>query len=73
MSTTSSAGASLHGSIVPTRRQRRHRAHHFKSRNGCYTCKGRRVKCDEVRPTCGSCSSRGDACTYPPPATSMYV
>ncbi|KAL2840181.1 hypothetical protein BJY01DRAFT_218766 [Aspergillus pseudoustus] len=48
---------------------RRHRAPHAKSRNGCYTCKQRRVKCDEVRPSCGACSSRGDPCTFPTPAT----
>ncbi|KAJ6099290.1 hypothetical protein N7467_000825 [Penicillium canescens] len=46
---------------------RRHRARHTKSRNGCYPCKFRRVKCDEIQPTCGTCSSRGEPCSYPPP------
>ncbi|KAJ5202986.1 hypothetical protein N7449_005065 [Penicillium cf. viridicatum] len=41
------------------------RASHPKSRNGCYTCKTRHVKCDEVRPICGSCSLRGANCSFP--------
>ncbi|KAE8365651.1 hypothetical protein BDV27DRAFT_101925 [Aspergillus caelatus] len=48
------------------RQGKRHRARHLKSRNGCYTCKQRRVKCDEVRPVCGACSFRGESCSYPP-------
>ncbi|EED17672.1 C6 finger domain protein, putative [Talaromyces stipitatus ATCC 10500] len=43
------------------------RISHTKSRNGCYTCKLRRVKCDEVRPVCGACLIRGDDCVYPSP------
>ncbi|KAF5556113.1 transcriptional regulatory moc3 [Fusarium napiforme] len=27
----------------------------LRSRNGCLTCRERRVKCDETRPTCGVC------------------
>ncbi|PLB44918.1 hypothetical protein P170DRAFT_367275 [Aspergillus steynii IBT 23096] len=41
------------------------RASHTKSRNGCYTCKQRRVKCDENRPVCGACSLRSSHCSYP--------
>ncbi|KAL5363083.1 hypothetical protein BJX96DRAFT_155144 [Aspergillus floccosus] len=40
------------------------RGSHMKSRNGCQTCKGGRVKCDEHRPTCGRCSARGFSCVY---------
>ncbi|KAF3385543.1 Protein RTM1 [Penicillium rolfsii] len=43
------------------------RISHTKSRNGCYTCKQRRVKCDEERPTCGSCLIRGEECVFPNP------
>ncbi|KAJ5967492.1 hypothetical protein N7501_003740 [Penicillium viridicatum] len=50
---------------------RRHRARHTKSRNGCYPCKSRRVKCDELQPACGTCSSRGEPCSYPPPRLSL--
>ena len=37
---------------------------HRKSRNGCVTCKKRRVKCDEAGPPCGPCRSRSIACEY---------
>ncbi|KAF5863952.1 hypothetical protein ETB97_009059 [Aspergillus alliaceus] len=50
--------------------RKRHRARHTKSRRGCFTCKLRRVKCDEGRPVCGACSSRGEPCTFPSITTS---
>lgn len=37
---------------------------HKKSRNGCQTCKARRVKCDEKQPDCGICLRLGLECTY---------
>ncbi|KAB8211854.1 hypothetical protein BDV34DRAFT_61987 [Aspergillus parasiticus] len=37
---------------------------HRKSRHGCKACKRRRVKCDEVRPTCSSCEQRQEDCDY---------
>ncbi|KAH7398965.1 fungal-specific transcription factor domain-containing protein [Phaeosphaeria sp. MPI-PUGE-AT-0046c] len=33
-----------------------------KSRNGCITCKGKRLKCDETKPTCKQCARRSVAC-----------
>ncbi|KAF7175510.1 hypothetical protein CNMCM7691_008611 [Aspergillus felis] len=45
--------------------RKRIRARHSKSRKGCFTCKGRRVKCDEIKPTCGSCALRGEPCDWP--------
>lgn len=33
-----------------------------RSRNGCYTCRIRKKKCDEKRPICMNCSSRGIEC-----------
>ncbi|KAJ5934274.1 hypothetical protein N7466_003821 [Penicillium verhagenii] len=51
-------------SNLPTRPKRRIR--HTKSRNGCFPCKNRRVKCDEERPICGACFVRNDECTFPP-------
>ncbi|KAI9786328.1 MAG: hypothetical protein M1816_008070 [Peltula sp. TS41687] len=33
-----------------------------KSRNGCVTCKGKRLKCDETKPTCQQCHKRGVEC-----------
>ncbi|KAH9898674.1 hypothetical protein F4778DRAFT_190734 [Xylariomycetidae sp. FL2044] len=44
---------------------------HRKSRAGCTQCKRRKVKCDEVRPTCKACKLRKETCVYPsasPPA-----
>ncbi|KEQ96519.1 hypothetical protein AUEXF2481DRAFT_642171 [Aureobasidium subglaciale EXF-2481] len=32
------------------------------SKNGCRTCRIRRVKCDETRPDCNSCTSTGRTC-----------
>ncbi|KAE8413553.1 hypothetical protein BDV36DRAFT_268138 [Aspergillus pseudocaelatus] len=29
---------------------------------GCITCKARRVKCDETRPSCQQCSLQGTTC-----------
>lgn len=40
------------------------RLYHKKSRNGCTRCKQRRVKCDEIRPSCGSCSRHAVECVY---------
>ncbi|KAL2801782.1 hypothetical protein BJX63DRAFT_416629 [Aspergillus granulosus] len=45
---------------------KRLRATHTKSRQGCYTCKSRRVKCDEVKPICGACALRSEPCGFPP-------
>ncbi|KAF1980840.1 hypothetical protein K402DRAFT_343659 [Aulographum hederae CBS 113979] len=37
---------------------------HRKSRNGCRTCRLRRVKCDEVHPRCGPCTNHSVFCFY---------
>ncbi|KAK7040087.1 hypothetical protein VNI00_009892 [Paramarasmius palmivorus] len=37
---------------------------HIKSRLGCFTCKQRRVKCDEVHPICGNCERRKTECFW---------
>ncbi|KAL7907366.1 hypothetical protein GGI35DRAFT_87531 [Trichoderma velutinum] len=42
---------------------------HFKSRLGCFNCKRRRVKCNELRPSCSPCSRLGLNCSYPTPAS----
>ncbi|KAI1628954.1 hypothetical protein EDD37DRAFT_660979, partial [Exophiala viscosa] len=39
----------------PLKNQKR-RCGYIPSHNGCLTCKTRRVKCDEIQPTCGPCS-----------------
>ncbi|KAA8568237.1 hypothetical protein EYC84_008619 [Monilinia fructicola] len=33
-----------------------------KSRNGCITCKGKRLKCDETKPSCQQCHKRSVKC-----------
>ncbi|KAK6844930.1 hypothetical protein PG995_015040 [Apiospora arundinis] len=38
---------------------------HKKSRAGCKQCKTRKVKCDEARPSCRSCTLRRETCVYP--------
>ncbi|KXJ84721.1 hypothetical protein Micbo1qcDRAFT_170004, partial [Microdochium bolleyi] len=35
---------------------------HSKTFSGCWTCRTRRVKCDEVRPACVQCRSKGLDC-----------
>jgi hypothetical protein len=37
---------------------------HNKSRLGCTSCKRRKVKCDEIQPTCGTCQLRKTKCEY---------
>ncbi|KAK9470827.1 uncharacterized protein V1510DRAFT_421938 [Dipodascopsis tothii] len=41
-----------------------HRRPHRKSRNGCDTCKRRRVKCDERRPICNNCVHLSLKCSF---------
>ncbi|KAI0408195.1 hypothetical protein F4802DRAFT_605200 [Xylaria palmicola] len=45
-------------------RPRGPRLYHKKSRTGCLRCKQRRVKCDELRPSCSSCSRHVVECVY---------
>ncbi|KAJ5542584.1 hypothetical protein N7535_005007 [Penicillium sp. DV-2018c] len=33
-----------------------------KSRNGCITCKAKRLKCDEIKPSCRQCDRRKVQC-----------
>ncbi|KAL6356831.1 hypothetical protein LRP88_10442 [Fusarium phalaenopsidis] len=39
---------------------------HRKSRNGCFNCKRRKVKCDEVKPACANCVRFGIPCDFAP-------
>ncbi|PVH85998.1 hypothetical protein DL98DRAFT_408223 [Cadophora sp. DSE1049] len=43
---------------------------HRRTRSGCYTCRSRRVKCDEHRPICERCKKGGRECVYPETSTS---
>ncbi|KAK1633410.1 hypothetical protein BDP81DRAFT_380514 [Colletotrichum phormii] len=43
-----------------------------KTRTGCFTCKVRKVKCDEAKPECTRCSSTGRICDgYADPARAV--
>ncbi|KZF26826.1 hypothetical protein L228DRAFT_258196 [Xylona heveae TC161] len=35
-----------------------------RSRNGCWPCKGRKVKCGEEKPSCLNCERQGEKCDY---------
>ncbi|KAF2810124.1 uncharacterized protein BDZ99DRAFT_442636 [Mytilinidion resinicola] len=35
-----------------------------RSRNGCWPCKARKVKCGEEKPRCLNCERQGEACDY---------
>lgn len=39
---------------------------HTKSRNGCFNCKRRKIKCPENIPECFNCKRLGMSCEYPP-------
>ncbi|KAM0810472.1 hypothetical protein AB5N19_10821 [Seiridium cardinale] len=38
---------------------------HRRTRSGCYTCRSRRVKCDETHPICERCRKGKRECVYP--------
>lgn len=42
---------------------------HKRTRSGCFTCRARRIKCDESRPTCERCRKGSRDCVYPSPTT----
>lgn len=44
----------------------RKRKGHKKSRNGCYNCKKRKIKCPENHPACHNCTKVKLDCRYPP-------
>ncbi|KXJ87116.1 fungal-specific transcription factor domain-domain-containing protein [Microdochium bolleyi] len=37
-----------------------------RSRRGCWPCRGKRVKCDEQKPSCGRCCAGTGVCDYTP-------
>ncbi|KAL4903607.1 hypothetical protein BDW74DRAFT_155831 [Aspergillus multicolor] len=38
---------------------------HKRTRSGCFTCRSRRIKCDETRPVCDRCRKGSRECVYP--------
>lgn len=65
LSTTSSQTGTT--PMVSTRRKPIPRKGHTKSRRGCFTCKKRKIKCQETWPRCGNCEKAGMTCEYPNP------
>ncbi|OQE32035.1 hypothetical protein PENSTE_c001G08463 [Penicillium steckii] len=43
---------------------------HKRTRSGCFTCRARRIKCDESRPICERCRKGSRDCVYPSPTGS---
>ncbi|EGX90385.1 C6 transcription factor [Cordyceps militaris CM01] len=70
-SNRSSAAAVASASSSASSKPAVSRRGHSKSRLGCLNCKRRRVKCNELRPTCSPCRRLGLLCDYatsaPPP------
>ncbi|KAL4917300.1 hypothetical protein BDW62DRAFT_184158 [Aspergillus aurantiobrunneus] len=42
---------------------------HKRTRSGCFTCRSRRIKCDESRPVCERCRKGNRECIYPSSTT----
>ncbi|KAM3426571.1 hypothetical protein NHJ13734_009375 [Beauveria thailandica] len=51
-------------SLAPPSAQRRKRQWATRAKTGCLGCRIRRVKCNEQRPKCASCTKRNMACHY---------
>ncbi|KAJ4218553.1 hypothetical protein NW759_008446 [Fusarium solani] len=60
----SNSPASEPSVLHASQRQRAPRRAHRKTRAGCQTCKRRKVKCDEQRPSCANCIRRGHECEF---------
>lgn len=58
----SGAGSRPGSSATNTAKLRRA---HRKSRNGCWECKRRHIKCDEARPSCSNCVVSERTCSFP--------
>lgn len=51
--------------ICPRDKQKRQSSQHRpRSRHGCWTCRRRKVKCDETRPQCSACARLTKDCRY---------
>lgn len=48
-------------SLQPGTEHKKHR----RTRSGCFTCRSRRIKCDEAHPVCDRCKKGNRDCVYP--------
>lgn len=46
------------------KKRRLKRRSRVRSKDGCKTCRRRRVKCDEIKPRCGPCTRLGKKCSW---------
>ncbi|KAL4966388.1 Zn(II)2Cys6 transcription factor [Aspergillus stella-maris] len=63
--TTSMPVGTTSSALAPVPRTNRVKRPHTKSRRGCYSCKSRRIKCQETRPACANCVHKDLDCVYP--------
>ncbi|GKU22396.1 unnamed protein product [Fusarium langsethiae] len=49
------------GAAYPTK----YRRNQPRSKNGCLTCRGKRKKCDEIKPRCTACVRSDQTCVWP--------
>ncbi|KAJ5281423.1 hypothetical protein N7478_006795 [Penicillium angulare] len=47
---------------MPSDKRKDSLSHRHRSHKGCWTCKRKRIQCDEMRPSCQQCSKRGITC-----------
>lgn len=66
---TNTSGTKQPRTLAPNLTRRSHK----KSRAGCYTCKGRKIKCGEQKPKCTNCLTKGLDCIYPAVADTIHT
>ncbi|KAJ5700311.1 hypothetical protein N7455_012194 [Penicillium solitum] len=64
MDVTNAKGSEGHATGTRRRRVRLSRARGLRTKTGCLTCRERRVKCDDGKPTCVRCSKSNRVCRY---------
>ncbi|KAK5944482.1 hypothetical protein PMZ80_003764 [Knufia obscura] len=56
----------------PPHDQQRQKKSHPKVRTGCTSCKSRRIKCDELKPSCSRCRLSNRQCVYAVPKQWLF-
>ncbi|KAJ5465491.1 hypothetical protein N7530_009278 [Penicillium desertorum] len=64
MDVTNAKGSEGNATGTRRRRVRLSRARGLRTKTGCLTCRERRVKCDDGKPTCARCSKSNRVCRY---------
>ncbi|CAG7936283.1 unnamed protein product [Penicillium nalgiovense] len=64
MDVTNAKGSEGNATGTRRRRVRLSRARGLRTKTGCLTCRERRVKCDDGKPTCVRCSKSNRVCRY---------